>query len=159
MVFVRLEMQRNWTAGKCRGLKWRWIETDFYCNYNKEHHLLGEGISIRTIPMIWEDVQIIVGCQRYSLGVFITSANCQDSQGAEINDQTCYQTVCISSHLHLASLNYCYFLMLKIGKAKRMDSFADGLLSLTINLPIIFSINQVVREKGKILVFYFDNPG
>lgn len=37
MVSVQLEMERNCLAGECQDWKWRWIETDFYCNYNKEH--------------------------------------------------------------------------------------------------------------------------
>lgn len=42
MELVQLEMERNCMAASV-ALKWRWIEADFYCNYNKEYHLLWRG--------------------------------------------------------------------------------------------------------------------
>lgn len=99
VIFVRGEMKKDCMAGKCR------TEMEMDPNNDKRASSIVEGRGPLTIFMIWEDVQIIAACQRYSLSVFITSTNCQDSRGAEINDWTCYQTVCISSHLHLA-LNF-----------------------------------------------------
>lgn len=90
-------------------------------------------------------MQIIVGCQRPSLSVFITATNCQVWQGTEINDETCHQTVCISSNLHVAP-NCCCFLRLKIGWALTINPLLDGWISLSINLPIIFPNKQICLQ-------------
>lgn len=79
MVFVLLEMERNSMARA----EMEMDGNGFYGDYNKGCHPLWKGINILTIAMIWKDVQIIVGCQRYSLSVFIASANCQSSRGAK----------------------------------------------------------------------------
>lgn len=79
MAGVCVETQRNCEAGSpLTGDK---MNIFFYCRNNK---LSSAVKSIRAIPIIWTDAQIIVGCRRCSHTVFITSANCQNGRGAEI---------------------------------------------------------------------------
>lgn len=106
-----MEMDQNWL---------------FYCNNNRGVSSIVEGISIPAIAMIQVDVQIIVGCQRYSLNV---SVNCQKSQKAEIPGVALLSVIraCISLHLYPALSFIQSLIFLTENGSKRLKQWMNFL--------------------------------
>lgn len=130
MVFIQLEMERNCTSDRngfcCKTVTKSIIRSGRDTHSGHSHD--GRGCANHCL------------LPRYSLSVFITRANCRDGGGEEINDWTGYQTLCISSNLHLA-----LDLTLLFSQAKRLQertySFV-GAATISFQVSINFQIHR-----------------